>query len=204
VSFLVRACLASLLFACCAGATAADSSVDCEHEKIAAFARLEFEIYGPFSTDVEYFGFIFRDGERFRSAVVRSRRCGIDTCVIHVDEAGKTIPKGAMVLGEWHTHPRDGAPQLSEYDVRGAYRNRHVRCYSAFYSNPKGEIFEWNPARTSVTTAMASRARVGKYGNGLLDLARLCQWAPGEQRLNAHASGQASISSASTVPDLRA
>ncbi|HUQ11275.1 MAG TPA: hypothetical protein VM146_13255 [Steroidobacteraceae bacterium] len=167
MSFHLRALLASLLLACCAGATAADFPCLCDRDEIAAHARLEFEIYGPLSVKVEYFGFIFHDGERLRSAVVRSRRCTPSDCVIQVDEAGKRIPKGVRVLGEWHTHPHDGAPQLSEHDVRGAYRNRNVRCYTAFYSNPDGEIFAWNPAETSVPTAMATRERVGWYGEQL-------------------------------------
>jgi len=167
MSFLLRALLASLLLACCAGATAADADCECDRDEIAAYARLEFEIYGPLSMNVEYFGFIFHDGARLGSAVIRSRRCESGECLIHVDEAGRMIPKGAKVLGEWHTHPHDGAPQLSHHDVRGAFRNRHVRCYTAFYSNPGGEIFAWNPAETSVPTAMASREHVGGYSSGL-------------------------------------
>lgn len=171
----VRALLASLLLlACCAGATAADSFDSCDHEKMAAHARVEFEIYGPLSVGVEYFGFIFDDGERLRSAVVRSRRCYDGNCVVNVAAAGGQIPKRAKVLGEWHTHPHNGAPQLSEYDVRGAHRNRKVRCYTAYYSNPDGEIFAWNPAKASVPTAMASRASIGIYGNELFDLLTIC------------------------------
>jgi hypothetical protein len=90
-----------------------------------------------------------------------------------VEEAGSRIPSGAKVLGEWHTHPHGGAPQLSHHDERGAHRNRHVRCYTAFYSNPGGQIFAWNPAETSVPTAMASRERVGRYGTGLGDALRV-------------------------------
>ncbi|HUQ09638.1 MAG TPA: hypothetical protein VM146_04930 [Steroidobacteraceae bacterium] len=176
-----RALLASLLLAVCSGAPAAEPLQACDREKIAAHARLEFEIYGPLSAEVEYFGFIFYDGERFRSAVVRSRKCHGGNCVVHVDEAGKRIPRGARVLGEWHTHPHDGAPQLSEHDVRGAHRNHHVRCYIAFYSNPDGEIFAWSPAETSVPTAMFSRASVGIYGNEIASLLRICWASAAEQ-----------------------
>jgi hypothetical protein len=160
----LRALLASLMLACCAGATAADCSCELVRDEIAAHARLQFEIYGPKSVHVEYFGFIFHDGARLRSAVVRSRRCKSGDCVIEVDDAGSEIPAGARVLGEWHTHPHDGAPQLSELDVRGAYRNRNALCYTAFYSNPGGEIFAWNPAANSVPAAMATRQHVGAYG----------------------------------------
>lgn len=164
---LLRALLASPLLACGAIALAADAACTCDRDEIVAQARLEFEIYGPLSVGYEYFGFIYHDGERLRSAVVRSRRCKAGNCVIEVDEAGRKIPRGAVVLGEWHTHPHDGAAQLSPHDVRGAYRNRHVRCYTAFYSRPDGAIYAWNPAQMSVPTAMASREHLGSYGGGL-------------------------------------
>jgi hypothetical protein len=165
---LARAFLASLLLAGGGSSHAADVSPVCEHEQITAHARTAFAIYGPLSGENEYFGFIFRYRGRIHSAVTRSSRCGADECVIHVDKAGKLIPDGARVLGEWHTHPHNGGTQLSEHDVRGAYRNRHVRCYTAFYSNPDGEIYAWNPSKTSVPTAMASRKRIGNYGGGFL------------------------------------
>jgi hypothetical protein len=175
MSLLLRALLASLLLADCMRAAAADDSAECDRPKISAHVRLQFEIYGPLSENVEYFGFVFHDGIRLQSAVVQSRRCGADDCLIHVDEAGRKIPKGARVIGEWHTHPHVGAPQLSVHDVRGAYRTRRVRCYSAFYSNPDGEIFEWSPGQTSVPTAMASRLPVGTYGDGIAILSTFCQ-----------------------------
>jgi hypothetical protein len=168
---LCRFLFASLMLACCARTTAADLRADCDRDQIAAHARLEFEIYGPLSVDAEYFGFIFYDGARLQSAVVRSRRCASRECVIHVDEAGRMIPVGARVLGEWHTHPHGGSPELSRNDVRGAYRNRHVSCYTAFYSDPFGGIFAWDPARPSVRTAMATRQLVGEYGTRLSALA---------------------------------
>jgi hypothetical protein len=180
MSSLVRAFLASLLLA--GGAGAAADSPDCDRERIAAHVRLEFEIYGPLSAEVEYFGFIFHDGERYRSAVVRSRKCHEGNCLIQVDAAGAMIPKGARVFGEWHTHPHDGAPQLSEHDVRGAYRNRHLRCYLAFYSNPDGEIFAWSPAQSSVPTAMASRSSIGTYGDGSAILSTYCEGVHAGQR----------------------
>jgi hypothetical protein len=68
-------------------------------------------------------------------------------------------------LGEWHTHPhQSGSRQLSKFDVRGANKNAHIRCYSAYYADPAGEIYGWDPASTSVMTAMASRVSLGRYG----------------------------------------
>jgi hypothetical protein len=74
-----------------------------------------------------------------------------------------SVPRSAKVLGEWHTHPHNGSASLSRNDVRGAYSNRHISCYFAFYSTPSGQIYAWNPRQISVPIAMASRAPVGNY-----------------------------------------
>ena len=164
--FFARVLLASLLLAGGGNALAADGP-DCEREKVAAHVRLAFAIYGPLSGEMEYFGFIFSHGGKIHSAITRSSKCRSDECVVRVDRAGDLIPKGARVLGEWHTHPHDGGSQLSEHDVRGAYRNRRVRCYSAFYSDPDGDIYSWNAGQTSGPTAMATRTHIGNYGEGI-------------------------------------
>ena len=68
------------------------------------------------------------------------------------------------MLGEWHSHPQSSkAGLLSADDVRGARNNRHIRCYAAYYSQPDGDIYAWNPFQTSVPTAMFSRAFIGNY-----------------------------------------
>ena len=83
--------------------------------------------------------------------------------MVDVAVAAQRIPKGARVLGEWHTHPRGGSRLLSTLDVRGAYQNRNLACYAAYFSRPDGEILAWNPRENSVRTAMASLVRVGNY-----------------------------------------
>ena len=68
------------------------------------------------------------------------------------------------MLGEWHTHPLvDGSRNLSVQDVRGAFHNRHIRCYTAFYSAPNGDIYRWDVSQTSVPTAMNTREYLGNH-----------------------------------------
>jgi hypothetical protein len=165
---LARAFLASLLLAAGGNSLAAEPASDCDHEQILAHARTAFAIYGPLSEKTEYFGFIFRYRGKIHSAVTHGFKCRSDECVVRVDKAARLIPAGARILGEWHTHPHNGANQLAEHDVRGAYQNRKVRCYTAFYSNPAGDIYAWSASQTSVPTAMASRKRIGNYVDGSL------------------------------------
>jgi hypothetical protein len=143
---------------------ASDSSSPCPYEEVEAHVLREFAIYGPQSDRREYFGFVYQREGLIDSAVARSSECrNPELCVVNVGAAATRIPGGATVLGEWHTHPHDGARSLSEPDVRGAYNNRHIRCYRAYYSNPFGEIYAWSPQGTSVPTAMNSRVYLGNY-----------------------------------------
>jgi hypothetical protein len=130
---------------------------ECMREEVEAHVQAQFAVYGPQSADHEYFGFIYLHQGVIGSAVVRSRTCPNEKCVVDSAEALRLIPRPAKVLGEWHTHPHGGSAALSKHDVVGAYSNRHISCYSAFYSTPAGEIYAWDPDRMSVPVAMASR-----------------------------------------------
>jgi hypothetical protein len=158
-----RAIVAALLAAVTANVKAGDAP-HCLSDSVEAHVRQQFAAFGPLSVNHEYFGFIYRLGPSVDSAVVRGSRCVARSCVIDVAAAAALVPAGAVILGEWHTHPRNGEAPLSEQDVLGAYRNRNLGCYSAFYSEPDGAIYSWNPRRGMVTTAMASRVRIGNYG----------------------------------------
>ena len=141
----------------------AGGAPDCPAESIQAHVRQQYAVYGPMSLDNEYFGFIYRVGDSIDSAVTRGSRCIAGSCIVNIAQAAARIPAAAVIVGEWHTHPRHGMAELSENDVYGAYRNRKLGCYSAFYSEPDGGIYEWNPQRGSVRGAMNSRIRVGNY-----------------------------------------
>jgi hypothetical protein len=120
--------------------------------------------YGPQSVKHEFFGFIYLSNGVIGSAITRGSECrSADHCPTSTGPAAGLIPKGAKVLGEWHTHPREGSSMLSMDDVRGAHANVRIRCYVAYYAKPDGEIFAWDPAETSVPTAMASRVPIGNY-----------------------------------------
>jgi hypothetical protein len=136
---------------------------ECLRPEVEAHVRQQFAIHGPLSADHEYFGFIYLHNGTIGSAVTRSKTCRADKCVVDSAEALRLIPRPATVLGEWHTHPHGGSASLSKHDVRGAYNNRHISCYLAFYSTPSGDIYAWNPNLVSVPVAMASRAPVGNY-----------------------------------------
>jgi hypothetical protein len=125
----------------------------------------QFRIYGPKSQKHEFFGFIYRVDGELASAVVRGNECrGPDGCTIDTTPAAKRIPRGAKVLGEWHTHAHlNGSNMLSILDVRGAFHNAHIRCYSAYYAGPRGEMYGWDPESTSVPVAMARRTILGNY-----------------------------------------
>jgi hypothetical protein len=143
----------------------AQAADECPQSEVDAHVREQLATYGPRSKDREYFGFIFVAGGEIGSAVIEGRRCpDPNECSIDTAEAAPLIPKGAKVLGEWHTHPRQsGARTLSIDDVRGARNNRHIRCYAAYYSQPAGDIYAWNPFQTSVPTATASLVLIGSY-----------------------------------------
>jgi hypothetical protein len=136
---------------------------ECLREAVEAHVREQFSLYGPQSMHREYFGFVYLLDGDIRSAVVASRPCRGDKCVVDSAEALRRVPQSARVLGEWHTHPHGGSRRLSAEDVWGAYKNRHIRCYRAFYSTPAGEIYAWDPRQTSIPVAMASRAALGNY-----------------------------------------
>jgi hypothetical protein len=140
-------------------------STPCFEDEVMQHVRDQFAIYGPRSSQYEYFGFIYRKDGRVESAVTHDVPCrGQMECVVNTVFARRRIPKGAKVLGEWHTHPHfHEADVLSMEDVRGAQANRHVRCYTAFYSSSAGDIYRWNLDAPTVAAAMASRMRLGNY-----------------------------------------
>jgi len=136
----------------------------CQQELIDSHVREQLAIYGPLSGNREYFGFIFLHHGKLRSAVIRGPSCG-KSCGVHTAAAAALIPPGATVLGEWHSHPHaSNAGTLSAEDARGAYDNRHIRCYAAYYSQPDGDIYAWDPQQVAVPSAMASRVLIGRYG----------------------------------------
>src|SRR5688572_2856270 len=141
------------------------SSPPCFEDEVTQHVREQFSIYGPRSSQYEYFGFIYRKDDRVDSAVTHDVGCrGRMECVVNTVFALRRIPKGAKVLGEWHTHPHfHEADALSMDDVRGAQANRHIRCYTAFYSSHDGDFYRWNLDALTVAAAMASRMRLGNY-----------------------------------------
>ena len=149
-----------VIFLCTAAQSGAS---ECLREQVEAHIREQFSIYGPQSAHHEYFGFVYLQDGIIGSAVARSRPCLGSKCVVDSAKALRSMPQSAKVLGEWHTHPHGGSWSLSKEDARGAYDNRHIRCYRAFYSTPSGEIFSWSPEHASVPVAMASRAPLGNY-----------------------------------------
>jgi hypothetical protein len=138
---------------------------DCFTEEVEAHVIAQFRIHGPLSRDREYFGFVYRYEGKIESATARGTPCHSgQPCEVKTARAAAKIPKGAKVLGEWHTHPREfAADTLSLADVRGANDNRHIRCYRAFFSTSKGHIFTWDANATAVRAAMESMALLGDY-----------------------------------------
>jgi hypothetical protein len=143
--------------------TTADSA--CWRAEVLAHVREQIRLYGPQSRKREYFGFIYWDGQAVKSSVVRGSVCDSSlSCSVHSRGAAEGLPRGAKVLGEWHTHPGgDGSNGLSAGDVRGAWNNRKVRCYTAYYAASNGRFYSWDPASTSVAVAMRSRVLLGNY-----------------------------------------
>lgn len=164
--FCVQLTLAGLsLLAYAEGSRETGADTACTRDEVLAHVLAQFRLYGPLSRNREYFGFIFRSGPEIQSTVVQGSVCGFNhACGVNTEPAARGIPPGAKVLGEWHTHPhRDGSRILSIEDVRGAYRNRRIRCYSAYYSQPNGDIHTWDVNTDSVPTAMNSRSLLGNY-----------------------------------------
>jgi hypothetical protein len=143
----------------------ARAAAECPQDAVDAHVREQIALYGPRSKDREHFGFIYVLNGEIRSAVIRGHACaGADACSVDTADAAPLIPRGAKVLGEWHTHPQTGkASLLSPDDVRGARSNRHIRCYSAYYSQPDGDVYAWNPFQSSVPTAMHSAVFIDNY-----------------------------------------
>jgi len=140
---------------CCA---ADDEIPGCSRVAVAAHVWHQIELYGPLSIKREYFGFIYLAAGTIRSAIVRGRTCSTaHICGVDTATAFAQIPRGAQVLGEWHTHPKGGSEALSAEDVRGASNNRHIACYQAFYGQPDGGVYAWDPNQMTVRTAMGSR-----------------------------------------------
>src|SRR5262245_64777646 len=138
---------------------------DCDSAAISAHVIGQLAIYGPRSRQHEYFGFIYRVDGLLASAVVRSSVCrGPDDCMVDTKGAAERIPRGAKVLGEWHTHPHNlGVGRLSIEDVRGAQHNAHIRCYTPYYAASNGRYYTWDPRSSSVPVAMALRIELGNY-----------------------------------------
>ena len=137
----------------------------CWRAEVLAHVREQIRLYGPQSRKREYFGFIYWDGQAVKSSVVRGSVCDTSlTCSVHSRGAAEGLPRGAKVLGEWHTHPHEGgAESLSIDDVLGAYNNRQIHCYAAYYSQPNGKIYAWDPKQSRVSGALTSRFYLGNY-----------------------------------------
>src|SRR5687768_5610576 len=164
MNVVCRLFLATSLLVPAVYAHADSPASECLHKEVEAHVRQQFAIYGPLSGSHEYFGFIYLHHSLIGSAVTRRRPCAtVGKCVVDGTKAIQLLPRSAKVLGEWHTHPHNGSASLSRNDVRGAYSNRHISCYFAFYSTPSGQIYAWNPRQISVPIAMASRAPIGNY-----------------------------------------
>jgi len=153
--------LLSVTTLCCQ----AGEPADCFADEVHAHVLEQFQIYGPQSTDREYFGYIFRINGVIDSATTRGGTCRWKPdCEVKTADAAAKIPKGAKVLGEWHTHPHtNGSSRLSPDDVQGANDNRHIRCYRAFFSTSEGNILSWDPNTAEVSAAMAAAVQLGNY-----------------------------------------
>src|SRR5262245_18322398 len=102
----------------------AQAVAECPVEDVRSLVLTQLEIYGPRSLRNEYFGFIYRANGVIASAMARSGRCtSRGDCTVNTGRAAQHIPRGAKVLGEWHTHARNGSRFLSSLDVQGAYAN---------------------------------------------------------------------------------
>ena len=143
----------------------AERSPECFAAEVETHVLEQFRIHGPQSRKREYFGFVYRIDGVIGSATARGSVCRwTEPCEVKTRRAAERVPKGAKVLGEWHTHPHEsGSRWLSADDVRGANDNRHIRCYRAFFSTSIGEVLSWDPNATAVPVAMATAVRLGNY-----------------------------------------
>jgi hypothetical protein len=178
------------------GSQESGADLECARAEVLAHVQEQFRLHGPLSLKREYFGFIYRFNGVIQSSVIRGHSCETNhVCGVDTAPAAKGIPPGAKVLGEWHTHPQvDSSRILSAEDVRGAFRNRRIRCYTAYYSQPDGDIHSWDINSDSVPVAMMSRVRLGNYGDHASGPAIIAaQENPGTQCLstntNVHTAG---------------
>jgi hypothetical protein len=150
------------------------AKAECPLDAVDAHVREQIAKYGPLSSDREYFGFIFIVKGEIGSAITRGRLCYSHTsCAVDTALAAPRIPKGAKVLGEWHTHPKLSSALLSDDDVRGAQNNRRIRCYAPYFSQPDGDIYAWDAFQTSVPTAMSSLVLIGNFLRAAADDTRM-------------------------------
>lgn len=164
-----RLVLGFVLFVSGAAALAGDHThshatpAACAPAALQAHVREQFALFGPQSSHREYFGFVYLFDGKLASAVVRGKDCrSTDRCVVNIAGAARAIPRGARLLGEWHTHPDIGSHMLSTDDVRSVQQFRRIPCYQAFYSTPRGDMYSWDVKQTSVPAAMATRVHLGK------------------------------------------
>ena len=156
-----------ILLAASLSARAGDATpAACFEDEVLLHVREQFAIYGPRSSQYEYFGFIYRKDGQIDSAVTHDFECrGTTECVVNTAFALKRDPQGGQ--GAWRVaHPSAlsmRSDALSMEDVRGAQANRHIRCYTAFYSSHDGDIYRWNLDAPTVAAAMASRTWIGNY-----------------------------------------
>lgn len=168
MNFIRRLASVIVLLSIALHGDATDLASECFDPAVEAHAREQFALYDPQSGRHEYFGFVYLHDGVIGSAVTHSRACPTaGKCVVDSGKAIALVPPRAKLLGEWHTHPHHGSGSLSREDVRGAYNNRHISCYRAFYSTPSGEMYRWSTDRISVPMAMASRVRIGNYSDRL-------------------------------------
>src|ERR1700755_2917101 len=105
MNLAVRVCAVLLLGA---STTRAADMPPCFSDSVEAHVRQQFALFGPLSINHEYFGFVYRIGNEVDSAVVRGSRCVGRSCIVSLAKAAALIPAHAVILGEWHTHPRSG------------------------------------------------------------------------------------------------
>ncbi len=128
----------------------------------------QMRVFGPQSKSNEFFGFIHGKDGKLDSSTVKGGQCrdGAGTCTMSeakLNEAKAGIPSGSKVFGEWHTHNHKGSPALSEADANGAYANRNIKFYSAYYADPNGNMYRWDANKRNAVRAGASKIYLGNY-----------------------------------------
>jgi RHS repeat-associated protein len=124
--------------------------------------------FGPQSKSNEFFGYIYGKDGKLESSWKQGSKCrdGAGVCTMSeakLNEAKAGIPSGAKVYGEWHTHNHGGSPALSEADANGAYANRNIKFYSAYYADSNGNMYRWDPTKRNAIRANASKVYLGNY-----------------------------------------